>query len=109
LKRGVKIRTISEWLISTNAEMEELISIENKAGSRIRYVSTPPPTLLLLFDEKEVLIITSATGTLESSALWSNNPGLIALSKCYFESLWQSATETNEPKRENDCKQTHQI
>ncbi len=38
------------------------------------------------------MIITSATGTLETSALWSNNPSLIALAKIYFDNIWQSAS-----------------
>jgi hypothetical protein len=43
-------------------------------------------------DDKEVLIITSATGTLETSALWSNNSCLVALAKSFFENLWQLAS-----------------
>ena len=54
-----------------------------------------PSALLLLFDKKQVMIITSATGTLETSALWSNNPCLIALATSYFENAWNVAVEMN--------------
>lgn len=93
LQRGVKIRTISEMITSTNPDMDQILNIEKQAGVTIRYLSAQPPALLTLFDEKEVMIITSPNGTIETSALWSNNPSLIALSKSYFENLWQAGVE----------------
>ena len=91
LQRGVKIRVVSEKLTSINMALEEIMSIEKQAGAVTRFLSAPPPALILLIDEKEVMIITSATGTLETSALWSTNPSLIALGKSYFENMWNSA------------------
>ena len=95
LKRGVKIRCVSEKLPLINESMEEIMAIEEQAGAVTRFVSTPPPALITLVDEKEVLIITSASGTLETSALWSKNPSLVALAKIYFENLWESTTVCN--------------
>jgi sugar-specific transcriptional regulator TrmB len=92
LKRGVKIRCVSEKLPSINESMEEIIAIEEQAGAVTRFLSALPPALITLVDEKEVLIITSVSGNLETSALWSNNPSLVALAKIYFENLWESAT-----------------
>ena len=92
LQRGVKIRIVSEKLTSVNMPLSEIMEIEKQAGAVTRFLSTPPPALILLSDEKEVLIITSATGTLETSALWSKNPSLIALAKIYFDNVWQSAS-----------------
>jgi sugar-specific transcriptional regulator TrmB len=93
LQRGVKIRTISEMITSTNPDMDQIINIEKQAGVTIRYLPAQPPALLTLFDEEEVMIITSPNGTIETSALWSNNPSLIALSKSFFENLWQAGDE----------------
>ena len=67
---------------------------ERKAGAVIKYLPTLSSTLLLLFDKQQVMIITSATGTLETS-LWSNNPCLIALATSYFENAWNAAVEMN--------------
>ena len=69
LQRGVKIRIVSEKLTSVNMPLSEIMEIEKQAWAVTRFLSTPPPALILLSDEKEVLIITSATGTLETSAL----------------------------------------
>jgi sugar-specific transcriptional regulator TrmB len=95
LKRGVKTRTVTEKLLSINADIERMMLAESKAGALIRYLPTLPSALLLLFDKKQVMIITSATGTLETSALWSNNPCLIALATSYFENAWNAAVEMN--------------
>jgi sugar-specific transcriptional regulator TrmB len=94
LQRGVKIRTVSESITSTNPDMDKLIAIEAQAGVEVKFLAKPLSALLTIFDDKEVMIITSASGTLETSALWSNNPSLITVAKSYFDSLWQVATET---------------
>jgi sugar-specific transcriptional regulator TrmB len=91
LKRGVKIRIVAEKLPSTNSDIEKIMTAERKAGAQVKFMSKLPSALLLLFDNKQVMIITSATGTLETSALRSNNPSLIALSTSYFENTWISA------------------
>jgi sugar-specific transcriptional regulator TrmB len=90
LKRGVKIQVVTERLPSTNADIEKIMLAEKKAGAIVKFMPTLPSALLLLFDKKQVMIITSATGSLETSALWSNNPCVVALSTSYFESLWNS-------------------
>ena len=96
LKRGAKIRIVTEGIPSTNASIEKIMAIEKKAGVMTKFMPTLPSAVLLLFDKKQVMIMTSATGTLETSALWSNNPCLIALSTNYFENIWNSAIEINE-------------
>jgi sugar-specific transcriptional regulator TrmB len=93
LQSGASIRVVTERLASTNTHIEELMAIERKAGARVRFLPTPAPALFLLFDKKQVMLITSATGTLETSALWSNNPCLVELSKNYFEMVWNTATD----------------
>jgi hypothetical protein len=93
LKRGVKIRIVTEKLPPTNGDIEKTLLAERKAGTVYKFTPTLPLALLLLFDRKQVLIITSATGTLETSALWSDNPSLIGLAINYFENTWNSAIE----------------
>jgi sugar-specific transcriptional regulator TrmB len=93
LKRGAIIRVVTERLAPTNSEIRKILAAEKKAGVMTRYVSTQSPVLFLLFDNKEIMIITSAHGTLDTSALWSNNSSLIAMSKTFFECIWNSAEE----------------
>jgi sugar-specific transcriptional regulator TrmB len=93
VRRGARIRVVTETLTSNNTHIEKILAIERKAGVLSKYLPTPLPVLFLLFDNKEVMIITSAKGTLETSALWSNNPSLVELSKSYFEKMWNSADE----------------
>jgi sugar-specific transcriptional regulator TrmB len=95
MQRGARIRVVTETLTSTNGRIEKIMAIERKAGVLTKYLPTPPPVLLLLFDNKQVMIITSSIGTLETSALWSTNSSLVELSKSYFEKMWNSATETS--------------
>jgi len=93
LKRGAKLRIVTEKLPTTNADIEKIMLAEKKAGAEVKFMPTLPSALLLLFDKNQVMIITSATGTLETSALWSNNSSLVELSKSYFECTWNSAIE----------------
>jgi hypothetical protein len=69
LQRGASIRVVTERLTSTNTHIKEIMAIERKAGAMVRFLPTPTLALFLLFDKKQVMIITSATGTLETSAL----------------------------------------
>ena len=93
LKRGVKIRIVTEKLPLTNGDIGKTLLAERKAGTIFKFTPSLPLALLLLFDRKQVLIITSATGTLETSALWSDNPCLIGLAINYFENTWNSGVE----------------
>jgi sugar-specific transcriptional regulator TrmB len=74
----------------------------------VKYTTTPPPVVMALFDNKEVVIVASAnSGLTESPALWSNNNSLVELAHSYFEIMWLTAIENeNQPtlknlKREN--------
>ena len=98
LKRGVKIRIATEKPPPSNADIEQRLAVERKAGTMFKFTPTLPLALLLLFDKKQVLIITSTTGTLETSALWSDNPCLIGLAINYFEDTWNSAVEMGKDK-----------
>jgi sugar-specific transcriptional regulator TrmB len=91
LKRGVRIRLLSEELSAKNPSVEKVFAIERKAGAELRNLSNLPPAGVLIFDGKEVIIITSTTATLpEAPALWSNNPCLVALAQYYFDGLWNA-------------------
>jgi len=60
----------------------------------VRFVLSPPKTVLSIYDRKDVmLIVDPKMGLTKSPALWSNNPGLLAAMQDYYEVLWITALE----------------
>ena len=101
ITKGTKIRILME---KTNTQQNQTLTntltktTKDKTNFEIRYITTPSPVILCLFDNKDVLLITTANAGLpESPALWSNNPSLTELAHNYFEILWITAIETNTP------------
>ncbi|MCW4046987.1 MAG: hypothetical protein NWE99_05420 [Candidatus Bathyarchaeota archaeon] len=93
LKRGVKIRLITEKPTNMHASIEKVLDVEKRVGVEIKYLSMPPPAVVQIIDGEEVLIMTSAKSDMaESPALWSNNPCLLALAQSYFLTMWNSST-----------------
>jgi len=72
--------------------------------AKIKYVHSPPRTVMAIYDKKEVFIYIKPTADLtESPALWSNNPSLVAMAEDCFEILWNTALEL--PKSSTDDNQ----
>jgi sugar-specific transcriptional regulator TrmB len=106
--KGVKIRILIE---KTNPEThwnptnKPTKNPKETASFEIRYIINPPPVVMSVFDNKEVILVASANaGLTESPALWSNNPSLVELAHNYFEILWITAIETNNPIALKDLK-----
>ncbi len=92
LKRGVRVRSISEKISAKAPAVERQMAIEKNFGMEARLLSNPPPAGVLIFDQKEVIIITSTTSSLyEAPALWSSNPCLVGLAQNYFDGLWRTS------------------
>jgi len=96
LKRGVKIRVITE---KPTKELELPISRKSTQKSKnnatkFRYSKQPIKNVIAIIDTKEVYIVTIPHSRLEESpALWSNNPSLIDIIQNYFEKLWNDSLE----------------
>lgn len=94
LKRGVKIRYITEKTEDKTVLPKILQAVRENPFRKARYVLTPLKILLAIYDKKGVIIITSPTlGLHKSPALWSNNPSLVALAQNHFETLWTTSLE----------------
>ena len=92
LKRKVAIRSITEG--PTENMGNELRDLQKNRLFEIECVTTEPPVLFILVDNKEILLMTSAKLEYsESPAVWSNNPGLIELAQGYFELTWTTLSE----------------
>jgi sugar-specific transcriptional regulator TrmB len=94
MRRGVKIR----WVVEKTEEIDswpEIVQAFMKNPSfKLRSIPKPPVVRLGIYDGKEVFIASHPeTNTLESPALWSNNPCLAAIVQDYFEILWITAIE----------------
>ena len=96
-KRGVIIRVITEKpedkrSLALARKIEQLFN--EYPSFKVRYVRTHITSIIGVFDNKEVLIITSPTFDLnEAPALWSNNPSLVELTKTYFDCMWTKSLE----------------
>ena len=94
LKRGVKIRFITEKPEGAKQMPKKVETYKKKYSLGVRYLATAPPAHVALFDKKEVFINTSTKdGLTETPLLWSNSPSLVAVVHDYFEILWLTAME----------------
>ncbi len=74
--------------------MSEILELQKFNLFEIEYAAMEPLVLFILIDNREILLMTSTEkGYLESSAVWSNNPGLIELAQGYFELTWTTLSE----------------
>jgi len=63
----------------------------------VKFVQSPPKTVMAIYDKKEVFIYMEPTADFTGSpALWSNNPSLVAMAGDCFENLWNTAMESSE-------------
>ena len=96
--KNIKIRILTEKNQNENPTPTKPTKNNKTNNLKIRYLNTPPPVVMALFDNKEVIIVASAkAGLTESPALWSNNQSLVELAHNYFEILWITAIETENP------------
>lgn len=93
LKRGVKCRHII-----TIPEGEKSVTgidpaFKKKPNFEIRYILTPTPASVTLYDKKEALVSTVSTDPIEAPGLWSSNPSFVGILNNYFEEMWIRALE----------------
>ncbi len=100
LRKGVEIRVavekpeyIKSWDKTTQALMRNPLF-------KLRTIPIPPSGIVAIYDQKEMLLATSAVGNIAGSpALWSDNPSLISVSQEYFELIWVNSHECKHKTR----------
>jgi sugar-specific transcriptional regulator TrmB len=99
VEKGVKIRFIV-YKSEDEKAVSRIVQILKKKGSfKVRYIFTPPPTTISIFDKKETIITISPTPhPRETPNLWSNNPSLIAIFQDYFELMWRASKKSKHKK-----------
>lgn len=95
IKRGVKIRVITEKPECNNSSLQIQQIFRNNPSHKVRYVPSTPPGLTTIYDGKEAFIdVSTADKYRECPALWSNNPCLIKILQYYFETMWNTASRS---------------
>jgi sugar-specific transcriptional regulator TrmB len=104
LKRGVNLRFVvcrSDNENLPRKKTAERIKSLNKIGKgsiSIRFTSLRSPVMFGVIDGKELYThLGSANDWKEKPSLYSNNPSLVALAQGFFEYMWQSSQEENDP------------
>lgn len=93
--RGVKGRVIIER--HEEPILDYMKNCWRNPNAMIRYLQSPPKTVIAIYDKKEVFIYMEPTADFTASpALWSNNPSVVAMAESYFEMLWIKAMESSE-------------
>ncbi len=91
LKRGVKIRSITEMPPKGKSIPRCVETLKKHPLFEVRLVSPPAPITMTTFDKKEVNICMAVGDSKAAPSLWSNNPVILALATNYFEEVWNSA------------------
>ena len=88
-------RNVNGRVIIGNPEKNQKELFEKvwrKPQANIGVVSSIPPTIMAMYDNKEVFIFIKPTAALKDSpALWSNDPSILCLTQHYFELMWINA------------------
>jgi len=88
--RKIKGRVILE--LTPEEQMLNIKKCWKSPAAEIKFIPSIPETVMAIYDSKEVYIFTKpAENFLDSPALWTNNPGIVKMTKNYFDILWLSA------------------
>lgn len=98
LERNVKVRAILEQPVDSSKVPEELSVFNRFANFELRYIPSPPETVMAIFDKKKAIVDTyPSAGLAEAPSLWTDNSCLLAVFSDYFEIMWITAME-NRPE-----------
>ncbi len=95
LKRGVRIRWITEKHKEDNKVDEKLRTLTRYPSFTIRYVQAPIPVRIMVYDRQNAIMGTTNTTEDWVNSLWSNNTMFVKMATNYYEQLWNSASTSN--------------
>lgn len=89
LNKNIKVRFIFAGTENQDRN-QTLKDITKDSDIETRHITDKIPTCLVIVDDKEVLIDTSPeSGLANKPVYWSNDPGIVAPCKTYFEKYWK--------------------
>lgn len=94
LDRNVKFRVLLEKP-RTEKLIKQALKLTSTPLFEIRFLETPPKTILTIYDRNELVVIVDPQIDLlgKSPALWTNNRSFIALVQDYFDISWLTALD----------------
>jgi len=99
-KRNVKGRALVE--VSEKEQIDFIKEVWMSPAAQLKYLNHMPDTIMAMYDKKEVFIFTKTSENLrDSPALWTDNPGIVAMAKNYFETLWSTSMENSKYNLDN--------
>jgi len=101
VKRGVKIRIITEKSEDGDLIQKTLQNITQNPLFAIKYLSQPVPVEIRINDGREVGVCLAMTGTVGVPSLLSTYPQLVKIVETYFETLWNGALDSSETHMQN--------
>jgi sugar-specific transcriptional regulator TrmB len=92
LKKGVKIRTVTEKLEFNESADNFLLKFKDNPLLEIRHLDAPIPIKTAIYDSKKANMCVRTTDDGEMvPSLWSDNPLFVKLVKDQFENIWNKA------------------
>lgn len=96
LKKGVKIRVITEKHEEDKSTQENIQTLTINPLFGIRYLSAPIPVKTVIHDGTEVNMCIAIPPDNDVPSLWSNNPQFVKVMSTYFEEIWNKAVDAPE-------------
>ncbi|HLN44980.1 MAG TPA: helix-turn-helix domain-containing protein [Candidatus Sulfotelmatobacter sp.] len=98
MKRGVRIRWVTEKHREDNKADERLRSLTRYPLFEIRYMDPPIPIRMAIYDRQDAIMGISYTLDDWVNSLWSNNRMFVEVLGNYYEQLWSSAVTSDSDK-----------
>lgn len=104
LKRGVKVRIITERHEKDRQFQKIIQTFKRNPLFEIRYSSAPIPVNAVIHDKAEINMCIATLPDNDVPSLCSTNPRFIKVMTTYFEELWNSALNAQEVPRHESAK-----
>jgi sugar-specific transcriptional regulator TrmB len=91
LRRGVKIRWITETHEEDKSTFKTLHALQNNPLFEIRYFVPPIPLQAAIYDEKELVMCIAIYPSPDITSICSDNSMLVRVASNYFEEVWNGS------------------
>lgn len=101
MKRGVKIRVITEKHEDDKSLQKIIQTLKKNPLFEIRYLSQPVPVETALYDGMDVGLCIAIPMGKSVPSLMSNHPQFLKVMTTYFEEIWNTAQDSTDLARKN--------
>jgi sugar-specific transcriptional regulator TrmB len=93
LRRGVRIRWITETHEEDKSTLKTLHTLQNNPLFEIRYFVPPIPLQAAIYDGREVVMCIAIYPSSDITSICSDNPMFVKVASNYFEEVWNAANK----------------